>query len=339
MALPTTRVRVFRRIAGAPALAGLLVLALAGCSPAIETWRDMQGVSKNDPDPVNAPFTRNLADAEAAPYPNLASVPPPPTRATTAAERQKLTQSLVADRATTEAAAGPRAALRATATAAARSPSPAAMAASPAAAGGAAAPSKTASSLPSPGQSGRRSASEPPAPSPRDSTMEMPDVRSLPEPETARAAPPPPGLTAMPRPAVAAEPPAALATATPQAAPPVPDLAPAPAPPPPAGKTATKQPPAVTTVATLDAPGGTAEIARVAALYKEKPGGVRVVGYAAASTAGGDPLASYQAALYRAQAVAKSLIAAGIPAGKIQTEATPAAGARAAARVEIQFAQ
>src|SRR5205807_87560 len=35
---------------------------------------------------------------EASDYPNLATVPPPPVRALTAAEREKLTQSLIADR-------------------------------------------------------------------------------------------------------------------------------------------------------------------------------------------------------------------------------------------------
>ena len=88
---------------------------------------------------------------------------------------------------------------------------------------------------------------------------------------------------------------------------------------------------------------GGAEIARVAALYKDQPGGVRVIGYAAGpaigGAIGGEPLALYQEALDRAQAVATALTAAGIPAGKIQTEAAPAAGARAAGRVDIQFTQ
>ena len=77
----------------------------------------------------------------------------------------------------------------------------------------------------------------------------------------------------------------------------------------------------------------------MAALYKDNPGTVRVLAYAAAPSGGGDPLDSYHAALDRAQAVAKALAEAGIPASKIQTEAAPAAGARAPGRVEIQFAQ
>ena len=57
----------------------VLGIALGGC---VETWRSLSGANKNDPDPQTAPFSNNLADAEAAPYPNLASVPPPPVRAT-----------------------------------------------------------------------------------------------------------------------------------------------------------------------------------------------------------------------------------------------------------------
>jgi len=103
----------------------------------------------------------------------------------------------------------------------------------------------------------------------------------------------------------------------------------------------------VTTVATLEiraaaaAPVGQdqAQIERVAALYKNNPGTVRVLAYAAAPSGSGDPLDSYHAALDRAQAVAKALADSGIPAGKIQTEAAPAGGARVAGRIEIQFTQ
>src|SRR5689334_20329648 len=84
-----------------------MMAMLAGCGDAIETWRSANGLSKNDPDPQTALFVQNLAAGDAAPYPNLATVPPPPSRATTAAERRKLTEALVADRAATEAAARP----------------------------------------------------------------------------------------------------------------------------------------------------------------------------------------------------------------------------------------
>src|SRR5690242_13337453 len=75
-----------------------VLLGLAACNP-VETWRDLTGVSRNDPDPETTPNTRNLAAGEASDYPNLATVPPPPSRAMTAADREKLTQSLIADRA------------------------------------------------------------------------------------------------------------------------------------------------------------------------------------------------------------------------------------------------
>src|SRR5260370_19733188 len=74
-----------------------LLLGPAACNP-VDTWRDLTGVSRNDPDPDTTPNTKNLAAGEASDYPNLATVPPPPVRALTAAEREKLSQSLIADR-------------------------------------------------------------------------------------------------------------------------------------------------------------------------------------------------------------------------------------------------
>ena len=79
--------------------AGLaLLVALGACSP-VATWRHLTGVSKNDPDPATTPNTKNLAAGAASPYPNLATVPPPPTQELTEADLRRLTQSLVADRA------------------------------------------------------------------------------------------------------------------------------------------------------------------------------------------------------------------------------------------------
>ncbi len=345
-------------------MAGLLVLialgvVLSGCSP-IETFRSLRGVDKNDPDPRTAPFTGNLADAEAAPYPNLASFPPAPVHATNAAERQKLTQSLIADRAALAADSGPalaRPAVDAKAAPALRTAGPGSAApaptniqpanpaaSAPIAAPAASPPSRTALNS---AQSGRRAASEPPEPGPQNSSLQMPDVRSVPEPEAARPPPPPAALPAVPRPAApAAPPPAVVANAMPQPAPPVPVLAPV-APPPAAARIEPRRPPAATTVATLEIRAAAAapvdqdqaQIERVAALYKNNPGTVRVLAYAAAPSGSGDPLDSYHAALDRAQAIAKALANSGIPAGKIQIEAAPAGGARVAGRIEIQFTQ
>jgi outer membrane protein OmpA-like peptidoglycan-associated protein len=85
-----------RRRARRLAVVALLV-GLAACNP-VDTWRDLTGVSRNDPDPDTTPNTKNLAAGEGSDFPNLATVPPPPERALTAAEREKLTQSLIADR-------------------------------------------------------------------------------------------------------------------------------------------------------------------------------------------------------------------------------------------------
>ncbi len=358
MALRTARFRPGgrpdrRRVRKTGGFAGLVVLialgialpiGLAGCG-AIETYRSAAGINKNDPDPRTAPFTGNLADAEAAPYPNLGSFPPTPVRATSTTERQKLTQSLIADRSALAADSGPAPPRPATgAKTAPANDQPAILAASSAGAAPAASPpSRTALNS---AQSGRRAASEPPEPGPQNSSLQMPDVRSVPEPEAARPPPPPAALPTVPRPAIVAQPPAAVASAVPQPAPLVPVLAPVAPPPPAAAKTEPRRPPAATTVATLEIRAAAAavgqdqaQIERVAALYKDSPGTVRVLAYAAAPAGGGDPLDSYHAALDRAQAVAKALADSGIPAGKIQTQAAPAAGARAAGRVEIQFTQ
>src|SRR3954447_10264535 len=113
--------RRFARVARLAILVGCGV-AVAGCTGAVETFRAVRGFNKSDPDPVTAPFSGNMAAAEAMPYPNLASVPPPPSRATTEVERQKLTEKLVAERAAAQAAAGtPAAAPSTPATAAAPS--------------------------------------------------------------------------------------------------------------------------------------------------------------------------------------------------------------------------
>ncbi len=80
----------------ATALVGLL--ALGGCSTLdavnpINWFRD----SKNDPG-ADAPNSANLEAGSQEAYPNLASVPPTPTRGLTQAERDALAQGLVADR-------------------------------------------------------------------------------------------------------------------------------------------------------------------------------------------------------------------------------------------------
>ena len=339
----STRSWRFARVARLAVLVGCGV-AVAGCTGAVETFRSLKGSNRNDPDPVVAPFTGNMAAAEAAPYPNLASVPPPPSRATTAVERRKLTETLIAERAAAaQAAAGaPATAAPTPATAAASgtvltpSPAPARLAAT---AQPMLARSAVEGDMPGP----RGGTAEPSQALPRDSELRMPQVRSLPEPDEPRSAPPPVRLPPVRSPAPPSQlPPAAVASTAPQPPPPVPQLVPI-APPsvPDLAKTEPSRTPAAITVAMLDA-FDAGQIAQVASRYKDRldsqpPRAVRVIAYTAPPPPGADPLGFYHDALERAQGIAKALSEAGIPAKMIQTEAKPAAGPIAAARVEIQF--
>lgn len=259
------------------------VLGLGACNP-VDTWRDWTGSSKNDPDPETTPNTQNLAAGETSDYPNLATVPPPPNRALTAAEREKITQSLIGDRtnakysdeklragfpavsasvppppppvqaATAEAAANPAAA-------AAPAPAPTASPETGNAAGktmtapdtGNAAPTTAAA----PGQ-GLRKAGEPPEPPPMETSLEVPKVRSVPNPEQVQSSPPPPYPA--PAPTAANAPPATPHLPAPPAPAPMPEAigstAYQPAPPPPvlgplatSGKSSQKPP-----AATADTP-------------------------------------------------------------------------------------
>jgi hypothetical protein len=335
-------------------LAGMmLALALAGCG-AVDTFRSLSGVNKNDPDPETAPFTQNLAAGEQMPYPNLASVPPPPTSATSTAERQKLTQTLVAERTETQSSGAPPPGLMPAA--APGQPVPAASSRGTASVTSAPTPAGPSASLasgntaPGTAASGNRKANEPPEPLPLESSLQMPEVRSVPEPEKPRPALPAPQLQTTPARvvAVAPPPPETMATVAPAPAPPVPVMAEVP-PPPHLLRPQSRRPAPVVPVAALELPGaaprldGTAraQVEHVAALYRDEPRSVRVVAYTSPpmpGAPGGEPLGSYHAALARAQVVSDALRAAGIPAEKVQAEAAPAVSAGSADRVDIQFA-
>jgi outer membrane protein OmpA-like peptidoglycan-associated protein len=224
-----------------------VALGLGACNPA-DTWRDWTGSSKNDPDPETTPNTQNLAAGETSDYPNLGTVPPPPNRALTAAEREKLTQSLIGDRtnakysdeklragfpavsasvpappppapaATAEAAANPAAA------AAPPAPAPTASPETGNAAGKTTAAQDTGSAAPTtaaaPGQ-GLRKAGEPPEPPPMETNLEVPKVRSVPNPEQVQSSPPPPYPA--PAPTAANAPPATPHLPSPPAPVPMPE--------------------------------------------------------------------------------------------------------------------
>jgi len=104
-----------------------------------------------------------------------------------------------------------------------------------------------------------------------------------------------------------------------------------------------KRPAAPMTVLSIDFPSAGAGLTaadrnrldQVAGLYREQPGTVRVVAYAAA---GKEQLDSYRTALGRAQEIAKVLANTGIPAAKIVSEAAPSRTNAPAGRVDVQLA-
>jgi outer membrane protein OmpA-like peptidoglycan-associated protein len=332
-----------------------VVLGLIACSP-VETWRDWTGASKNDPDPETARNTQNLAAGEAADYPNLASVPPPPNRALTTAEREKLTQSLIADRTNAkysdERLRAGFPAVSAPTPPPPPPPVPEVVNAAPDKPAGSAAPPPAPAPAPAsgeapappapPSEQGLRKSGEPPEPGPMESSLEMPKVRSTPNPEQVQAAPPPPYPT--PAPIAANAPPATPRLQSPPAPAPLPaavDSTAYQAPPPPpvlaplasSGKGVQKAPaPAAgTPVAEIrfaaDSTNLSAEdrqtIGKIVPLYQQNPGKIRVIGYAGAGGGAAEQLNSFRAALDRAQAVAAALTQAGVPSEKIALEAAP----------------
>jgi outer membrane protein OmpA-like peptidoglycan-associated protein len=373
------------------------LLGLAACNP-VETWRDWSGASKNDPDPETTPNTQNLAAGAAGDYPNLATVPPPPVQALTAAERDKLAQSLIADRTNAKYSADklvagfgemPGAApppppppvpapgdnAQTKPDSGAEPPAPAAQPAATAASGEApaatpAASDKSGDKTTAAGQ-GLRKSSEPPEPPPMESSLETPQVRSTPHPEQVQTAPPPPYPTPAPVAANALPPtaanapaptmantppstpriesppapvplPAAIGSTAYQAPPPPPVLAPlapaksSPKPPP---------PPAAAPVAEIKFAADSTSLSqddrqtidKVATLYQQNPGKVRIVGYAGAGSGAAEQLNSFRAALDRAQAVAAALKDAGIPPDKIAVEAAPSDASTVESRAEVML--
>jgi len=232
------------RPAWGPAILAVL-LGLGACNP-VETFRDWTGASRNDPDPETTPNTRNLVAGEASDYPNLATVPPPPIRAMTAADREKLTQNLIADRANARHTDEQLRAGFPAVSAAPPPPPPPVPAvteggdaqAKPSAAGAPSSPASSAAlaasaaptpepaagkTLAQPGQ-GLRKQGEPPEPGPMESILEMPKARATPTPEQIQPAPPPPQLPLTPRVVSAASaPPTAPLPGTPLTRTPLPD--------------------------------------------------------------------------------------------------------------------
>jgi outer membrane protein OmpA-like peptidoglycan-associated protein len=271
MGLLLNRNRFVTRPGRAPLLLAA-ALALAGCSSLnpLDWYRDATGSSKND----NEAGTRNQKNLEAgaqAPYPNLASVPPPPTRVLTTADREALKQGLIADRANarytdeqlrygSNASAAPptrlppRPAPQQAAAPAAATPAPAAPAPDAPAPQAAAPPPVAAAPPPPPAPAAPNPAAvaappEPPAPPPTPEPL-APPVAAAPPPVVPPPAAPPPVAASPAVPAARAArvereaPPQESSLTTPsvrsvpepdvvQPAPPPPRMAPVPAPEPP----------------------------------------------------------------------------------------------------------
>ena len=343
-----------------------VVLGLGACNP-VETWRDWTGASKNDPDPETTPNTQNLAAGEASDYPNLATVPPPPSRAMTAAEREALTQGLIADRTNAKYSDEKLRAGFAAVSAPTPPPPPPVPAvpdeaqAKPAAtaAPAAAAPPTSPDSANTadkatgaPGQ-GLRKSGEPPEPPPMESSIEVPKVRSVPNPEQVQSFPPPPYSTPtptatnappatphLPSPPAPSAMPEALGSTAYQAPPPPPVLTPLAT----SGKSSQKPAaPLGTPIAEIRFTGDSTSLSeedrqsleKVVPLYQQHQGRVRIVGYAGAGSGATEQLNSFRAALDRAQVVAAALTKAGIPADKIAVEAAPSASDSVESRAEV----
>jgi outer membrane protein OmpA-like peptidoglycan-associated protein len=351
-----------RRFSGRMAGAALAAMLLASCSTVVDAVRDVTGTSKNDPGP-EARNTRNLESGSERPFPNLGTVPPPPVRALSTAEREALQKSLAADRANAkyideqlragqtafaprpaprpmpppaeeaaQAAASPPAAAapqQATPSAAESSPAPAASEPVPAPAPAPAAPSPVAAA-----PSREPSPEPPPAAAPRTpvEVQELPneapgvppEVRSVPEPEAPRPAPPPPVLAGPGAPA--APPPASVQRAAP--APSSPQLASLP-PGRPVAEIAFPRDSAAL-------PGSDrSRIEEIAAAQRARGGIVRVVTEAAPAGGADGALAAFGLALDRANAVALALAEAGVPQQSIQVETAPPGRAPGRARVYL----
>jgi outer membrane protein OmpA-like peptidoglycan-associated protein len=325
---------------------GLSACSVPDWADPVAWYRDVSGASKDDPKP-DARNTQNLQKGGDEDYPNLASVPPPPTNALSAADREKLRNSLAADRANAKYVEGND---QYVATPPQAVPSPPRNAPEPPA--GAAAPPVEATAVPPPPAAAAASQAAPrrgqPQAPPQESSLSAPSVRSLPQGETPRPAPPPPTGS----PADAQQPaPQQTATLPPPYVPPA-QPSPDPATDPafarggaalPSGAGAMLGAVLFTGNSARLSPEMLAQVREAAALRQQSGGGtVRVTGY---SVPQGEQdtmapqLASFNLALDRARAVAAALTQNGVPARAVEISAAPAPPGQAGGVVEISLEQ
>ncbi len=330
-------------------------------------YRDATGASADDPKP-DARNTQNLQKGSDEEYPNLASVPAPPTNALSAADAEKLRNSLAADRANAKYVEGngqqyvpePPKDMPSPPKNIPDAPTTGQTAQAPAAAVQA-----TPVPAPAPAPAAPRTTTTGTQAPPQESSLTSPTVRSVPQGETPRPAPPPPvgspARTQTQQPVARTQSPVARPVPQQSAALPPPSLPPPslpPAPPPDpaydpafAGGGSALPPGPGVTLGIMQFAGSTArlspemlaQVRDVAALRQQNGGGtIRVTGY---SVPEGEQdtmapqLASFNLALDRARAVAVALTQSGVPARAVEIGATTAPPGQSGGTVEISLEQ
>jgi outer membrane protein OmpA-like peptidoglycan-associated protein len=317
----------------------------------VDWYRDATGASQDDPKP-DARNAQNLEKGGEQPYPNLASVPPPPTNALSAADREKLRNSLASDRANAKyvenndqyVAAPPKDVPSPPVSV----PEPAGQSQAAAAVAPVQATPVSAQAAPSGGASPRptRGTEAPP----QESSLTPPSVRSLPQGETPRPAPPPP--PGVPVRAQSQQPP-------PQSLPP--QTAALPPPTRPAPPTDPEFDPAFAgaasptgvgmTLGTVTFAGKSAKLSpeilvqlRELAVLRQQSGGgtIRVTGYSepqGEQDSMAPQLESFNLALDRARAVAAALAQNGVPLRSVEVGASPPPPGQPGGVVDISLEQ
>jgi outer membrane protein OmpA-like peptidoglycan-associated protein len=333
------------------ASAGLGACSVPDWANPVEWYRDATGVSEDDPQP-DARNTQNLEKAGEEPYPNLASVPPPPTNALSAADREKLHNSLAADRANAQYVENNDQYV-ATAPKVVPSPPLSAPEAPPQTGAAPVAPVET---TPAPvaqpqtsaapaaaGQATPRAATRGTEKPAQESSLTSPSVRSVPQGETPRSAPPPPAGVSTQAPPAQRLPPA------PQ--PPQTAALPPPAAPGYAGGVDTPPSGAGVSLGTVAFAGNSAKLSpevlaqvrKVAALHQRNGGGtIRVTGYSVPQgeqNTMAPQLASFNLALDRARAVASALAQSGVPVRAVEIGASPPRPGQPGGVVEMSLEQ